>query len=155
MSARREKTKTPGIFKRGDRYVFSYRVEGKQRWELARTLDEARRARAARTTDIRRGEFQEHSRVRCANTARHGWSATWAEVVAASAMDARRIPPPARPVHVSLLQVGELTEITSSRVAGFGWLCDEGEQGRALSDATVRNIMAPLRACLATAVARA
>jgi integrase len=46
-----------------------------------------------------------------------------------------------------------LTEVTPSKVAGFvAWLCDESAQGRELSDATVRNIMAPLRACLATAV---
>jgi hypothetical protein len=47
MPARLEKTRTPGIFKRGTRYVFSYRVDGKQRWESCRTLDEARRAKAA------------------------------------------------------------------------------------------------------------
>ncbi len=52
MPARLEKTRTPGVFKRGSRYVFSYRVEGKQRWESCRTLDEARRAKAARATDI-------------------------------------------------------------------------------------------------------
>jgi hypothetical protein len=27
-----EKTKTPGIFKRGGRYVFVYRANGKQKW---------------------------------------------------------------------------------------------------------------------------
>src|SRR4051812_38874022 len=43
--------------------VFSYRVEGEQKWESARTLDEARRAKAARTTDIERGEFETRSRV--------------------------------------------------------------------------------------------
>jgi hypothetical protein len=48
MAARREKTRTPGIYKRGSRYFFQYEVEGRQRWESARTLDEARRAKAAR-----------------------------------------------------------------------------------------------------------
>ena len=43
MAARMEKTKTPGIFKRGGRYVFSYRVNGRQRWDSCRTLEEARR----------------------------------------------------------------------------------------------------------------
>ena len=61
MAAKMEKTQTPGIFKRGGRYVFSYRVEGEQKWESARTLDEARRAKAARTTDIERGEFDTRS----------------------------------------------------------------------------------------------
>ncbi len=45
--------------------MFSYRdAEGKQRWgESCRTLEEARRAKAARTTDVERGEHEERSRV--------------------------------------------------------------------------------------------
>jgi hypothetical protein len=54
MPAQRIKTRTPGIFKRGGRYVFSYKVDGKQHWESCRTLDEARRLKAARTADIAR-----------------------------------------------------------------------------------------------------
>ncbi len=48
----------------------------------------------------------------------------------------------------------KLTEITPSKVAGFiAWLCDPAKQnGRALSDSTIRNIVKPLRACLANAV---
>jgi integrase len=46
-----------------------------------------------------------------------------------------------------------LTEVNPSKVAGFvAWLCDPAKQGRALSDGTIRNIIKPLRACLATAV---
>jgi len=45
MAAPLIKTKTPGIFKRGSRCVFSYRVDGRQHWESCRTLDEARRAK--------------------------------------------------------------------------------------------------------------
>src|SRR5436309_1431353 len=63
MAAKMEKTQTRGIYKRGGRYYFSYRVEGEQKWESKRTLDEARRAKAARTTDIERGEFDVLSRV--------------------------------------------------------------------------------------------
>jgi hypothetical protein len=58
-----EKTQTPGIFKRGSRYVFIYRANGKQKWESARTLEEARRAKAERVADVGRGEFEERSRV--------------------------------------------------------------------------------------------
>jgi hypothetical protein len=44
MAAKMEKTQTPGIFKRGGRYVFSYRVDGQQRWEsCARWQKPARR----------------------------------------------------------------------------------------------------------------
>jgi integrase len=55
-----------------------------------------------------------------------------------------------------------LTEVTPSRVAAFvGWLCQqtrpattkaEPKRRVPISDSTVRNIIAPLRACLATAV---
>src|SRR5437899_11558644 len=64
MAAKLEKTRTPGIFKRGSRYVFSYRVEGRQRWESARTLDAVRNARSERTTDVRRGDHAEPSTVK-------------------------------------------------------------------------------------------
>jgi hypothetical protein len=63
MAAKLEKTRTPGIYRRGGRYVFSYRVDGKQRWESCRTIDEARRLKAAHATDIERGKFEPRSRV--------------------------------------------------------------------------------------------
>jgi hypothetical protein len=45
-----------------------------------------------------------------------------------------------------------VSQITPGTVAQFiGWLCDEEQQERALSDKTIRNIIGPLRACLATA----
>jgi integrase len=155
MAAPREKTKTPGIFKRGDRYVFSYRVEGAQRWESARTLDEARRARAARTTDVQRGEHTERSRMTL-----HAYAREWIERYLGKGRGGFR--EGTRDEYRRQLDQyvfrhfpdgAKLTEITPSKVAGFvAWLCDEQAQGRALSDATVRNIMAPLRACLTTAV---
>src|SRR5215212_8850677 len=63
MAARLERTKHPGIFKRGSSYVVDYRVGGRQRRESVGTLKEALRLKAARTTDRDRGEFQERSRV--------------------------------------------------------------------------------------------
>src|ERR1700722_12763041 len=74
MPAPPKKTRTPGIFKRGSRYVFSYRVDGRQRWESCRTLDEARRGKAARCTDIERGEFEQHSRITL-----HEYAREWIE----------------------------------------------------------------------------
>src|SRR5580698_9721669 len=74
MAAKLEKTQTPGIFKRGSRYVWSYRVDGKQRWESARTLDDARKAKQAKATDINRGENQEASRMTL-----HAYAAEWVE----------------------------------------------------------------------------
>jgi integrase len=183
MAAKLEKTSTPGIFKRGSRYVFIYRANGKQRWESARTLEDARRAKAARVTDIGRGEFEERSRLPLRE-----YAEAWIERYLGRGRGGfregtrdeyrRQLEQYVYPYFAS----AKLTEITPSRMAAFvAWLCDEKAQGRrvdeqrrkaesekqgipvssvpqdtdatlALSDATVRNILAPLRACLASAV---
>ena len=62
-SRRLVKTGTPGIYKRGSRYVVTFRANGKQRKEFAPTLAAARRLKAARQTDVVRGEFHEQTRV--------------------------------------------------------------------------------------------
>jgi integrase len=185
MAAKLEKTRTPGIFKRGSRYVFIYRVNGKQRWESARTLEEARRGKAARTTDIERGEFDGRSRVtlreyalewidRYHGRGRRGFRENTRDEYR-RVLDQYVLP--------YFPERTKLTEITPSEVAKFvGWLCDPKAQGKRaaeqrrgaraeklgvpparlpllgadepvqLSDSTVRNLLAPLRACLATAV---
>ena len=163
MSANREKTRTPGIYKRGGRYVFSYRVEGKQHWESARTLDEARRKRSARSTDIGRGEFEERSRVLLRN-----YATEWVERYLGRGRGGFRegtrdeYRRQLKQYVLPYFNGAKLTEVTPSRVAAFvGWLCeqtkpapseDDKERRVPLSDATVRNIMAPLRACLSSAV---
>lgn len=184
MSAKPEKTRTPGIFKRGSRYMILYRVNGKQQWESCRTLEEARRTRSTRLADIARGEFEERSRVTL-----HEYATAWVERYLGRGRGGFR--EGTRDEYRRQLEQyvfehfpnrTKLTEVTPSRVAGFvAWLCDEKAQGRrvaeerrkakaeklgvspaslpqekdpvlALSDATVRNVMAPLRACLSTAV---
>jgi hypothetical protein len=85
MAAKLEKTSTPGIFKRGSRYVFSYRVDGRQKWESARTFDEARRVKSERTTDIARGELEERSTILLHDYAREWWTAITAPASAGSA----------------------------------------------------------------------
>jgi len=181
MAAKLERTRTPGIFKRGSRYVFSYRVNGKQRWESARTLEEARRAKAARQTDIGRGEFEERSRVTL-----HEYLAEW--IGRYPGTGRRGFREETRTEYRGLLDRyvlryfparTRLTEITPSVIAGFvAWLCDPREQAkldhriaveraraarkrdpqplaadasRELSDSTVRNALKPLRSALATA----
>jgi integrase len=58
------KTKDPGIFKRGSRYVVVYRdPEGHQRTKSAGTLAEARSIKAGVRTDISRGEYVPQTRV--------------------------------------------------------------------------------------------
>src|SRR3712207_2854914 len=48
MGARMEKTATPGIYKRGSRYVVTWQYRGKQHKRSYRTLAEAREAKAQR-----------------------------------------------------------------------------------------------------------
>jgi integrase len=163
MPARLEKTRTPGIFKRGSRYVFSYRVDGKQRWESCRTLDEARRAKAARATDIERGEFEQHSRITL-----HEYAREWIERYQGTGR--RGFREETRDEYRALLdkyalsyfsERTRLTDITPRHVASFiAWLCKQTKRAPTetnkerrvpLSDKTVRNALGPLKACLATA----
>ncbi len=164
MAARREKTRTPGIYRRGDRYTFSYKVDGKQYWESARTLDEARRAKAVRTADIARGEFEERSRITL-----HDYAQEW--VKRYQGRGRRGFRDHTREEYERMLEAYllkffsarvRLTEVTSSKVAEFvAWLCkqtkpaptkESPDHRELLSDKTIRNVMGPLRACLATAV---
>lgn len=62
MAARMVRTATPGIYKRGSRYVVVYKVDGRQRKESARTLMEARAIKRARETARDRGEVVEQTR---------------------------------------------------------------------------------------------
>src|SRR5438067_13527224 len=62
--ARLVKTKTPGIYTKGNRYVVVFRdPSGRQRKRSARTLAEARTLKAALTTDVRRSEYREALKV--------------------------------------------------------------------------------------------
>jgi integrase len=70
MAARFERTRYPGIYKRGSSYVLTYRVGGKQKKESCKTLEEARKKKAARQAAIDAGEFQEKTRVTFAEFAR-------------------------------------------------------------------------------------
>lgn len=166
MAAKLERTRTPGIFKRGSRYVFSYRVDGKQRWESCRTLDEARREKAARQTDVGRGEFEERSRVTL-----HQYAREWIERYHGTGR--RGFREETRSEYRALLEKYalshfsspmRLTDITPRHVAAFvAWLCeqtrpapmhDAPDRRLPLSDKTVRNALGPLKACLARRAAR-
>jgi integrase len=58
------KTKTPGIYRRGTRYVVRYRdPRGRDRKRFAGTLAEARDLKAQLGADLSRGEYRERSKV--------------------------------------------------------------------------------------------
>lgn len=63
-SPKLERTKTPGIYRRGGRYVAIYRDPlGRQRKVFGRTLSEARRLKAEKVADVSRGEYRQLSRA--------------------------------------------------------------------------------------------
>jgi integrase len=72
MSAPLVRTATPGIYKRGSRYVVVYKVDGRQRKESARTLADARALKASRKAAGDRGEHVAPTTVKLADYAR-GW----------------------------------------------------------------------------------
>src|SRR5262249_48684179 len=64
------KTGTPGIYKRGSRYVVIFRdPHGRQRKRAAQTLVEARDLKATLTADVKRGEYRAVSKVTFADYA--------------------------------------------------------------------------------------
>jgi integrase len=153
-----ERTQTPGIFKRGSRYVVVYRAGGRQRKESCRTLAEARAVRAARLADAARGELFEASRITFA-----AYAMEWVERYQgrgrrgfrdATRDDYRR--DLRRYALAFFHERRRLADVTPRDLAQYvAWLCErrDGRGGEPLADATVRRIVAPVRAALASAVA--
>lgn len=144
-----------GVYRRGSRYAVIYRDEsGRQRQESARTYDDARRLRARRAAAVEDGSYQPQTRERFADYAR-----TWVERYQGNGRrgftedtrhDYRR---DLERYAIPRLGRMRLEQVTPRQIAEFiAWLCDEGEQDRRLADATVRRILAPVRACLRSAM---
>jgi integrase len=170
IPAAQVKTQYPGIFKRdgkqGVRYLVRYWAHGEQKAETVRTLEEARRLKRSRETDVDRGEFQAESRIgfrayaeewieRYQGNGKRGFSEDTRD-------DYRR-----DLIRYAYPLLGDkfLSRITARDISNLiAWLCDAQEQGRRfaqerdskvkprpLTDATIRRILSPIRACLATA----
>lgn len=153
MAAKPQKTRHPGIYKRGNRYTVAYRVNGHQKWESARTLKDALQIKRRREADRDAGEYFEASREmfevyavewveRYQGNGRRGFSEPTRD-------DYRR--DLARYAYPKLGSTA-LAAITPRDIANWiAWLCDEDEQGQILADATVRRIVSPVRSCLSNA----
>ena len=174
MATKLEKTRTPGIYRRGGRYVVVYYVDGRQRRESAVNYELARKLKAARQADVARGEFHEQSRVTF-----RAYAAEWVERYQGRGRGFRestRDNYRSDLTRYSFHFFGErkrMAAISPRDIANFvGWLCDEEAQARhedqlrgeagvklrrrgrkRLSDSSVSNIVKPVRASLATAVA--
>jgi integrase len=153
------KTRTPGVFRKPGAksrpYVVVYRAAGKQRKESCRTLAEARAIKSARETDDTRGEFQARSKITLRaylhdwietyhGNGRHGFRentrAEYRRLLDASA-------------HRFFGERLRLVDVTPLHIADYvRWLADPAKQnGRAYSDSSIANRVAPVRAALATA----
>jgi integrase len=181
MAARFEKTATPGIYKRGERYYATWTINGRTKKKACRTMKDARAHKAKMQSLVNSGEYQEESKEKFAS-----YAADWIERYQGNGRagfrehtrdDYRRdLRWYAFPYFHDLMG-RRLTAIAPKDVAQWiRWLCDEEEQGRRryeercrkakdagkprpkggpkpyrLTDATVRRIVSPVRACLSTA----
>ena len=64
------KTDVPGVYRRGEKYVYTYRKRGRQHWGTARTKAEARRLKRNAETDVERGEHRDLARATFGDYAR-------------------------------------------------------------------------------------
>jgi integrase len=152
------KTGTPGIYKRGGAYVVVFRdPNGRQRKKGARTLAEARDLKATLTADVRRGEYRALSRVNFADYASEWISSyqgrTSRGIRPETLADYRR--------DLGLDKDGNL--IGDGAIASFGRIALAAIEprdvkryaaelaARGLAPGSVRNLLAPVRALLATA----
>lgn len=145
-----ERTATPGIYRRGTRYVVMYRdPHGRQRKRSARTLTEARALKSAVLADVHRGEYRELSRLGFPE-----YVTEWAE--AYQGRTGRGLRPATRADYQRILERyalpffgrRRLVEIEPRDVKAFArHLAKQG-----LKPNSVRNVVNPLRALLATAV---
>ena len=145
-----EKTRTPGVYRRGSRYVIRYRDEsGRQRQRSARTMAQARQIKSELAADIARGEHREQSRETLAE-----YAASWVETFqgrTGSGIRPNTLIDYARDLEMHVLPVlgrRRLASIEPREIRGLAKSL--GDSG--LAPSTVRNIVAPLRALLATAV---
>lgn len=185
MPAPLARTKTPGVFKRGNRYAVLYRgLDGRQRQESSPTYDAARLLKSKRETESKAGVEQGDGRLPFGE-----YALDWIDRYPGRGQrgfreqtrrDYRRdLERYAVPFFDGQVRKG-IAQIGPRDVARFiGWLCDDQAQGERaaverrrelelggrhaeaeqvtvvpvlFADATVRRILASVRACMATAM---
>lgn len=148
----RERTGTPGIFRRGDHFEYSIRVDGRQVWRSTdpttrkplATLAAAKKARNAELTDRERGTFTEPSKVAFGD-----WLDQWlahqetralAGDIKPSSLEGARLTVEAylRP-HLGTVRVQDITPTRLDKFYGE-LLRSGGRRNRGLSPKTVRNL---------------
>ncbi len=166
-----ERTRTPGVFKRGSRYVAVFRdQEGRQRKEFAATYKAAVALKNARTADRDRGEYAAPSRLTFEEYAadwiaryqgRGGRHTFTDDTRREYVRDLKRYAYP-------VLGRKRITALTPRDLSAWvAWLADDQAQGerharehaedldnaepRRLTDGSIARIAGPVRACLRAA----
>ncbi|HRV60826.1 MAG TPA: site-specific integrase [Solirubrobacterales bacterium] len=140
MAAKLEKTRHPGIYRRGARYVVRYTDgDGKTRQESARTLDDARTLKARRIAEVDAGEHQPASRIKFSEYATD-WVGRYqgrgSRGFRESTRDDYRRDLNRYVIPYFNGKVRRTVEqISPTDVAGFvAWLCDQDAQGKRVAD---------------------
>jgi integrase len=165
VSAKLERTATPGIYKRGSRYVVTFRDPlGRQRKRSARTLAEARNLKAELTADVRRGEYRAQSKLTFAEYAPE-WVRSYAGRTSRGVRDATKddyrrrlgLDEKGEPLldkdrnatgAIAFFGRAQLAAIEPRDIKGYA----QELAKRGLAANTVRLHLAPVKALLATAV---
>jgi integrase len=149
MSARLVATRTPGIFKRGSRYVIRFRApDGRVRQRAARTMAEARNLKSTLSTDVRRGEYRELSTITFSD-----YAAQWIETY--TGRTSRGIRPATVADYKRILEREatpffgrmRLAEIEPQHIKQYA----KAVADRGVKPNTVRLAVAPVKALFATA----
>ena len=144
-----ERTSVPGIYRRGGRYVVTFTdPTGKRRKRSAATMAEARRLKAALATDVARGEFREASKV-CFDDYCRDWVRTYqgrtGRGIRETTLEEYR-----KDLEADVVPYfgrTRLAEIEPRHIKALAkHIADRG-----VAPATVRTVMAPVRALFATA----
>src|SRR5258707_1104957 len=151
-----EKTRTPGVYRRGSSYVVVYRFRGKQRKQVADTYAAARELKAKLTADIGRGEHRELGKLSFGT-----YALEWLDTYTGRTMTGLRgstragyrwsLEKKATPFFDK--RVARLPDVEPRDVRAYvAWLFDAEAQGRELAVNTVRNHLATLKVLFASAV---
>jgi integrase len=149
QTPRLEKTRTPGIYKRGGSYVVTFRdPQGRARKRFARTMAEARDLKASLRADVSRGEYRAQSKASFAE-----YAAEWIDTYAGRTR--RGIGPETRDDYRRVLERDaipffgrkRLAEIEPRDLRQYALRVSR----RGVSAGTVRLALAPVKALLATA----
>lgn len=149
MAAPFVRTSVPGIYRRGSRYVVTFRdPTGRRRKRSARTMAEARALKAALATDVARGDYRELSDVRFDEYARE-WCRTYqgrtGRGIRETTLEEYR-----KDLELDVIPFFgrmRLAEVEPRHIKSLA----QSIAHRGVAPATVRTVMAPVRALFATA----